>query len=162
MARKPNTVHAYAKAYIGQSRYGHVEIRVYDLMPSGRTTLVISCQTGGCSTDKSYGWKYGVEPAYGTVETRALHEAYLLMKRLDKRMLEFYEKDGSAQSFADFALRVLWAAQVPKIHINPTLNQGYRELEDLPTYHPAKRQDDVRLLLNNLESEVLCKTRGMS
>lgn len=161
MARKPNPVHAYAKAYIGQSQYGHVEIRVFELTPSDRTTLVISCQTGGCSTDKSYGWKYEVEPAYVTVGTRALHEAYLLMKRLDKRMSEFREKDGYPESFANFALRVLWAAQVPKIHINTALNQGYSKLEDLPTYHPAKGQDDVRQLLLNMEHEVLWKTRGL-
>lgn len=157
-AKKPS--YALVKGIHGGGHYAHLEISFMDIIPYSYLRLKISCQTGGCETSRSYGWKYGFEPSSGMLTTAEMHEGYLYMRRLDKGMLKFYDKDGSAQSFAEYAARVITLTGTKVVYVNEHVDQGIRgEVTDLPSFSPIKNSDALRMIIQKMEDDIRHRTR---
>lgn len=154
--RRNDPVHGFANASYNHG-YGHVNIHVYELFGYSRGTLKISCQSGGNTSEgETYGWEHGISNDYSVIGINTLKQGYLLMRRVE-RLLEKERTDrGAPENFADYALRVLRAAGVRKVHINAGVNAGfYGDKKDLPTFDPLKQGDALYNELRAMELKII-------
>jgi hypothetical protein len=145
--RKVNPVYATATATTGHG-YGHITIHVYEMFGGG-ATLKIRCQSGGTSQGETYAWEHGLSNDYSVLGVHTLKKGYWLMRRISRSLEKERNENGSVHDFAEYALRVLRAAGVRKIHLLPGVNPGYiGDHQTLPSLDPIKQGD---LLLENLK-----------
>lgn len=152
--RKPNPVYAVVTAR-HEHGYGHIYIHVHEILGYNNGTLKISCQSGGVSSGETYAWDHGVShhSALGLV---ALKKGYWLMRRITRELNKEYDAHGSPAGFSSYALRVLRAAGVRKVHVLRGLNSILPyDLAALPTLDIRKQDDDFLAELVNLEQSIL-------
>ncbi|WP_157641910.1 hypothetical protein [Burkholderia ubonensis] len=153
--RKTNPVYATATATVNRD-YGHITIHVYELMPYRGGTLKISCQSGGSSRDETYAWEHGVSNDYSVLGMDALKKGYWLMRKVSRQLEKDREELGSPRNFAEYAVRVLRAAGVRKIHLLPGVNPGYvGDVQTLPSLDPRKQGDLLTENLRCMEEKIL-------
>lgn len=147
----PSTVHATARAQFNPNGgFGHLTIHVYDLFGYSGPSLKISCQTTGGPSDspkESYAWKLGLSSEYEVVGLEALKTGYYLMARIDRELKKMTDEYGRAYTFAEYAARVLRAADIPVVHILEQVNgqlalgRNFTDLEGL-----SPRNDKVKIV----------------
>lgn len=151
-------VYAVAKATMAHG-YGHVEIYVHELGGYRDGTLKISCQTGGSySQDNptSYAWEYGISTNHSVMGMDALKNGYRLMRKLSTAVGKVRDAEGAPRTFSEFAIRVLRAAGVRRVHLLPGVNPGYYgDPATLPSIDPRKQGDYLREELGSMEAKVL-------
>ena len=145
---------AYAVVSIAEGYgFGHVNIWVYDLLVTTSSNLLVTAQTGGFHHhDGSYGWEYGIRSEYANLTTTALHQAYLLMKRLDREMRKA-KAIHSHETFADFALDVLMVAGIKKAYIREFLTMS-GGIEHLPCFVIRQDMDGLKAEITRLENKL--------
>jgi hypothetical protein len=153
---KSDTVYAIARGR-HEHGYGHVTIHVYGLFGSSGCTLKIDCQTGGdTSPGETYSWKHGVHHSHAVLGVDELKKGYWLMRAINRNLAKVYEEQGAPAHFADFAVRVLRAANVRKMHLHPGVNSRfYGDELTLPGYDPLKQGDMLRHDLHTVEQAVI-------
>jgi hypothetical protein len=145
--RKVNPVYATATA-TSQNGYAHIYIYVYEMFGRG-VTLKISCQAGGSSHGETYAWDHGLSNDYSVIGLDSLKKGYWTMRAIARALEKERSENGSARDFAEYAVRVLRAAGIRKIHLLPGVNPGYiGDHQKLPSLDPIKQGD---LLLENLK-----------
>ncbi|WP_157644049.1 hypothetical protein [Burkholderia ubonensis] len=153
--RKVNPVYATATATVNHHGYGHITIHVYELMCYRGGTLKISCQSGG-SSPGTYAWEHGVSNDYSVLGTEALKKGYYLMLRIGRLLEKERSEHGSPRNFAEYAVRVLRAAGVRKIHLLPGVNPGYiGDAQALPSLDPRKQGDLLTENLRLMEEKII-------
>jgi hypothetical protein len=152
--RKTDTVYGVARGR-HEHGYGHVTIHVYGLFGSN-ATLMLDCQSGGTAHGETYGWKHGLTPSHSVLGVHELHKGYLLMRRMKKELDKVYEADGSPGNFAEYAMRVLRAAGIRKVHMHPGVNSRFFGDElALPSYDPVRQGDILLHELRMVEQAVI-------
>lgn len=146
--RKPSPVYASATATVREG-YGHVTIEAYEMLTYRGGTLRIRCQSGGTAPGETYAWEYGVANDYSVLSEEALRRGHLLMRKISRKLKEERDEYGSPTNFADYAMRVLRAAGIRKVHLLPGVNPGYVDVQSLPALNPVR---DEELLMGNLRS----------
>jgi len=154
MARAKNPVHAVALATRNDG-YGHIRVSVYEALGYGHATLTISCQTGG-SIEGSYAWKYGVSSRDEVLKTEVLKRGFYLMRRIDRLMAEYERERGAPWHFGEYVVRVLRAARVPVVYVQPLVNASLRgDITTLPAFRPVQDHDSLFVQIQNLECKLL-------
>lgn len=168
MIKKPEK---YAIAQASTSHgYGHISIHLYETMPYSRATVKISCQTGGSSSDaepQSYAWVHGLSKDYGVLTLSDLKEGASVLRKIDRGLIAAAEDDrrnglGSnyVNSFARYALRILLAAGVKKVYVNPNIGRSFNDYKELPCASMPRDADDAYEWLSALESLLIEQTKG--
>lgn len=153
--RKTNPVYATATATV-RNGYGHVDIYIYELLTYRGGTLKITCQSGGSSPGETYAWAHGVSNDYSVLDTESLRKGYLLMRRIGKLLKEERDEHGAPRNFAEYAVRVLRAANVRKVHLLPGVNPGYiGDAQALPSLDPRKQGDLLTENLHLMEQKII-------
>jgi hypothetical protein len=153
--RKENTVHAVATAKTN-SGYGHVTIHIYDLLGYNNGTLKIDCQSGGTCPGETYAWAHGVSHDYSVLGETALKNGLTAMRRIKRGMEKERAEHGSPRNFAEYAVRVLRAAGVRRVHLVPGVNAGYYgDVKTLPALDPLKQGDVLFDNLRLMEEKII-------
>jgi hypothetical protein len=153
--RKANPVYATASAVMSSNgEYGHINIHVYEMFGRG-ATLKISCQSGGVEPRETYAWKHGLSNDYSVMGVETLKKGYWLMRSIERKMEKKRDEEGPVRSFADYALRVLQAAGVRKVHLLPGVNPGHVDLQTLPFQDPLKQSDLLHDNLRAMEQKII-------
>lgn len=157
------SVHAFARAeYDRSSTYGHVHIHVHDLFGFSGPTLKITCQSGGefRKPDElsTYGHQHGLSADYSLIKGDALKTGYYLLKRVDAQLNKLASEYGPVKDFADYAVRVLGAIGVRKVHVLEAVNgqMTHRmKIEELPTFCSMHDPKELRRTLERMEAALL-------
>lgn len=153
--RKTNPVYATATATV-RNGYGHVDIYVYELLTYRGGTLKITCQSGGSSPGDTYAWEHGVSNDHSVLGTEALKKGFWLMRRIGRLLEKEQAERGQPSNFAEYAVRVLRAANVRKIHLLPGVNPGYiGDAQALPSLDPRKQGDLLTENLHLMEQKII-------
>lgn len=156
--REPNPVYAVALAN-HERGYGHVRVHIYEALGYNNGTLTIQCQTGGGeSVGETYGWKHGLTH-YDVLRTEGLRRGYWLMRRIDRQLAKMRTDHGTPDNFAEYALRVLRAAGIRKVHVKPGVNTHFiGDEKSLPCFNPIKQGDALFEQLRSLEQAIIEKS----
>ncbi len=154
--KKENPVYGFANATYSHG-YGHVTIHIYELLGYNGGTLKITCQSGGESgRGETYAWDYGVSNDYSVMKLNALKMGYSLMRRVNRLMDKEYTDNGSPANFAEFAVRVLRAAGIRRVHVKSPINAGYcGDVKDLPRFDPLRDGDALFNTLRAMELDII-------
>lgn len=156
--RKESPVYAIVHGTV-DGKYGHVYVTVYELLGYGNGSFRITCQAGGDTGGErgTYAWRYGLENQFAVLELPAVRKGYLFMKRVANQLLKATTQPDyvSAKDFTEYALRILCAGQIRKVYVNPRVNGGYANLEDLPTFSPGKQRAQLLDAMRAVEQAVV-------
>lgn len=159
----PEGVHAFARAeYDRSSTFGHINIHVHELFGYSGPTLKITCQSGGefRKPDELYTYAHqcGLSADYSLIKGEALKTGYYLLKRIDDRLAKAQAEFGREKDFADYAVRVLAAIGVRKVHVLEPVNgqMSYRtKIEELPTFSAIEDRLELRKTFERMEAALL-------
>ncbi len=146
------TPYALVRFY-GDRKYGHMEVRIRNLIGKDGWRDPIIVVTSQIGTDdpsytaclKPYGIKIGLEFPDNMATTATLEDGLKLSKKLDRNLQKLRDDLGYADGLSETIWRVIVASGVDFAFLNLNWGGGYGQLTDLPTHRLSIAGEKGRL-----------------